>query len=104
MSLVIGRTWRNSNVFNQQLDFKLGAADVGSSYRLIDSPQLTQLEPELVAEFDQGTFLADEAWISTSDAMAALSDQIIRDGGQWFPNCPVDRVVNARLVAGGSSP
>jgi glycine oxidase len=79
--------------FNHQLNFKLKAPrlnGVDERTGCIDQARLSQLEPELAAQFASATYLPEEAWLSTQSLMEALAVSLLAKKVIWQADTKID--------------
>ncbi|TQV74148.1 FAD-dependent oxidoreductase [Aliikangiella marina] len=81
--------------FNQQLQFKLGNLRFDDDSLIpqeVDSSQLLDLEPEIAGQFNQATYLPNEAWLNTSCVMRVLAEQLLSSGVTWHANTLIEQL------------
>jgi glycine oxidase len=81
--------------FNQQLNFKLKSQlleNVDQQTGCINQVQLSQLEPELAANFSSATYLPEEAWLCTHCVMKTLADLLLEKRVRWFAHTEIDEL------------
>lgn len=83
--------------FNQILRHKLPDAP---GIRFLGGAELAQLEPALAGQFSQATFLAGEAWVHTTQLMAALARAIEGAGGRWHAQAEVTALAADAITCG----
>jgi glycine oxidase len=85
--------------FNQQLLSKLSLDQ--SQFQNLDQIQLQQYEPELSDQFDQATWLPEEAWLSAKCVMAKLAENLFKKQITWLNGTLVEEVAPYYLIANG---
>lgn len=82
--------------FTRQVKSKL-APDLDAMGH-INHEQLKWLEPELSQQFQEASYIADEAWLCTHKTLKALADKLLEAGVQWHAQTPVLEVGPHHLV------
>ncbi len=85
--------------FNKALSDKLPVSE--QRFKTLDKKALGQLEPELVAQFSQATYLPEESWLYNQSVMQALGEQLIKNNVSWLANTEIKQLGPHCLSANG---
>ncbi len=58
----------------------------------VDRHGLKDLEPDLAEQFEDAVYLEGEAWLYSSEIMAALARHLLAHGAKWHPECEVSAI------------
>lgn len=97
-SLVIAHSSDRADLdqFNRQVLSKLKPSD--QQFQTVNQQQLQTLEPELGQQFNQASYLPEEAWLCPKKTLQILADELLIKGVDWFTNRVVRSVDNNTII------
>jgi glycine oxidase len=102
-SVVIAHKADRANLEHFQQLLRHAVANDLAHVQALKRVQLSALEPELNAHFDEGIFLDEEGTLDNRELLAALAVAIEKLGGNWREEMCVDRVEAYAIDCGGES-